>query len=184
MSNKMMAAAIAAAMGLAALSSTAGAASGPVTATFQVLMKINKACTVTAGAGSNIQLGAAGGVDATAAVGTTGSNSFTVNCSNTTPYYMALQSGNNASTAGLGTLKGATAGNTDTLTYQLCSDSTSCATVWGNNGVTNTTVGNGKSGTGNGAAQTQTVYAKVTGAAPALVTPDNYSDTVTVSVYF
>lgn len=183
MFNKVMAAAIAAAMGLAALSTTADAASGPVTATFQVLMKINKVCTVTAGAASNIQLGAVGGVDATAAVGTTGSNSFSVNCSNTTPYFIALQSTNNASTAGVGTLKG-TGANTDTLTYQLCSDSTSCATVWGNNGVTNTTVGNGKSGTGNGLAQTQTVYAKVTGATPALVTPDNYSDTVTVSVYF
>jgi spore coat protein U-like protein len=179
-----MAAAVAAAMGLVALSTTATAATSPVTATFQVLMKINKACTVTAGATSNIQLGAVGGVDATAAVGTTGSNTFTVNCSNTTAYNIALQSSNNASTAGVGTLKGAIGGNTDTLTYQLCSDSLSCATPWGNNGVSSVATGNGKAGTGNGAAQTLTVYAKVTGAAPALVTPDSYSDTVTVSVYF
>ena len=157
--------------------------SSPQTATFQVLMKINKSCTVAAGAGSNIQLGPVAGVDANAAVGTTGTNNFSVTCSNTTVYNMALQSSNNASTAGQGTLKGVAAGNTDTLTYQLHSGS-AAGPIWGNSGVTATTVGNGLGGVGNGTAQSIPVYAAVTAAAPSIVTPDNYSDTVTVSVYF
>jgi len=174
--------------GLAAFAFTLSASSvmansSPQTATFQVLMKINKSCTVAAGAGSNIQLGAVGGVDANTAVGTTGTNNFSVTCSNTTVYNMALQSTNNVSTAGLGTLKGVAAGNTDTLTYQLHSGS-AAGPIWGNSGVTATTVGNGLGGTGNGTAQSIPVYAAVTAAAPANVTPDNYSDTVTVSVYF
>jgi len=149
------------------------AAPNPATATFQVQMKISKSCTVTAGAGSDMQLGT---VDATSAVGTNGTSNVSVTCSKTTPYSIALQSGNNASTAGLGTLKGA-AGNTDTLTYQLYSNS-GLTTAWGNGGASLV------SGTGTGAPVSVGVWAKGTGATPTLVTPDDYSDIVTVSVSF
>lgn len=172
----------AAVFALGGFAMTASAATSPATASFQVLMKINKSCTVTAGAASNIQIGAVGGVDATAAVGSQGTNSFTVNCSNKTAYNIGLQSTNNASTAGLGTLKG-TGANTDTLTYQLNSASYT-GPVWGNNGVSATALGNGVGGTGNGAAQTYPVFATVTTATPTAVSADNYSDTVTISVYF
>lgn len=159
----------------AGLALSAGAATSPATSTFQVLMTINKSCSVSAGAASNINLGA---VDAGAAVGTNGSSTINVTCSKTTPYKIGLQSTNNASTAGLGTMKGAIAGNTDTLTYQLNSN-TQTGPVWGNVQGTNTV-----NGTGNGAAQPYTVWATVTAAAPTLVTPDSYADTVTVNVYF
>lgn len=175
----LVAAAVLAAGGFVA---SAGAATSPATATFQVLMKINKSCSVTAGAGSNIQIGLVGGVDAGSAVGSSGTNSFSVTCSNKTSYNIGLQSTNNASTAGVGTLKG-TGANTDTLTYQLNSVSAT-GPVWGNNGVSAGAVGNGVGGTGTGASQSYPVFASVTSASPALVTPDNYSDTVTVSVYF
>ena len=164
----------------------AASAARPATGSFQVLMKIISSCTVTAGAGSNIQLGAAAGVDASAAVGTTGSSSINVLCAKNTAYNIALKSTNNASTAGLGTLIG-TGANTDTLTYQLYSDG-GYAHAWGSNGVTSSSAGSNTAGetgfTSTGVAKAYTVYAKATVATPALVTPDSYSDTVTVSVYY
>jgi len=158
-------------------------AASPSTSTFQVLMKINKSCAISAGSASDIRIGDVSGVDAGSAVGSTGSNSLNVTCSNLTPYNIALQSSNNASTSGEGTLKGATTGNADTLTYQLSSVSAS-GPAWGNQGVSATAVGNGVAGVGNGTAQTYPVFAKVTSASPTSPTPDSYSDTVTVSVYF
>lgn len=174
--------ALAAALAVVGMAGVTGhavaAAANPATATFQVLMTITKGCTVTAG--SNLSLGS---VDATVAVNTSGTTNISVACSNKTAYNVALQSTNNSgSNAGLGTLKG-TGANTDTLTYQLYSNA-GLSTVWGNNGVTASATGNGVAGTGNGTAQSIGVWAKVTAAAPALVTPDNYSDTVTVSVFY
>ena len=153
----------------------------PATTTFTVQIKIIKSCAVSMSA-PILQLGAAGGVDATSAIGTAGNDNILVTCSRTTPYNIGLQSTNNASNVGLGTLKG-TGANTDTLTYQL-GTAASLTPVWGNNGVTSTTAGNGVAGTGNGAQQSYTVYAGVTATTPAAVTPDTYTDTVTVSVYF
>lgn len=172
----------AAVFALGGFAMTATAATSPATASFLVKMTINKSCTVAAGAGSNIQIGAVGGVDATSAVGTSGTNSFSVACSNKTAYNIGLQSSNNASTAGLGTLKG-TGTNTDTLTYQLSSVS-AAGPAWGNQGVSATTLGNGVGGTGDGTAHSIPVFASVTGTTPSAVTPDSYSDTVNVSVYF
>lgn len=180
MNFKLKAAIALAVLGMTGVTGTAvAAAANPATATFQVLMTISKGCTVTAGATSNIALGT---VDATVAVGTSGTNTIAVACSNKTAYNVALQSANNASNAGLGTLKG-TGTNTDTLTYQLYSNA-GLTNVWGNNGVTATATGNGVAGTGSGTTQSIGVWAKVTAATPTFVTPDNYSDTVTVSVYY
>jgi hypothetical protein len=58
-------------------------------------------------------MGAVGGVDSTAAVGTSGTSNISGTCAKTTPYNVALVPTNN-STTGLGTLVG-TGGNTDTL---------------------------------------------------------------------
>lgn len=167
---------------LGACAIAASAATSPATATFQVKMTIQKSCTIVAGTGSDIQLGAVGGVDASSAVGTQGTNGFGVTCSKGTAYNIALQSLNNASTVGFGTLKG-TGANVDTLTYQLTSVSYSGST-WGNSGVTSTAIGNGVSGTGTGASAIIPVFAKVTGANPTAVTPDSYSDQVQINVYF
>ncbi|WP_458071121.1 spore coat protein U domain-containing protein [Rhodanobacter sp. BL-MT-08] len=162
----------------ALITGTAAAqAANPATATFQVLITITKACTVTAGSASNINLGSV----AATAVNTTGSNTISVNCSKSTPYYVGLAP-SNANTAGAGTMVSTTAPatNTDKVPYQLTSTAGASGTIWGNT-ATSTAVGNGVAGTGTGAAQSLTVYAT---AASANFTPDSYADTVTVNVNY
>jgi spore coat protein U-like protein len=155
-------------------------AASPATATFQVLMVIQKACTVTAGATSNINLGT---VDSTA-LNTTGSNTISVTCSKSTPYYVGLapSAANGGTTTGSGGMSTADAlpGNTDKVPYQLTSTPGPSGTIWGNT-ATSTTAGNGITGTGTGTAQSLTVYAT---APTANFTPDSYADTVTVNVNF
>lgn len=144
------------------------------TSTFDITMTVEAACTVTAGPGSNIALGSV----PASATDTTGNSDVTVNCSNTTPYFIGLEP-SNANTSGAGILSG-TGGNTDTIAYQLSSTPGPAGTVWGNT-ATSVSVGNGVAGTGNGADQSITVYATVPSAN---VTPDAYSDTVTVNVNY
>lgn len=106
-----------------------------------------------------------------------GSNTIQVNCPTGTTYYIGMSPSNN-STAGAGVMKG-TNGNADSVPYQLRSGSITGAT-WGNT-ATATSVGNGVAGTGSGATQSFTVYAT---ASNTDVTPDSYSDTVTVIVNY
>jgi spore coat protein U-like protein len=146
-----------------------------VSATFQVTLTVLKVCSVTAGAGSNIALG----TQSATATNVLGSNTISVTCTKTTPYFIGLSPSNN-STTGAGILSGATGGNTDTIAYKLSSTAGPSGTVWGNT-ATSTAVGNGVAGTGSGSAQSLTVYVTV----PAMnYTPDNYSDTVTVNVNY
>ncbi len=158
-----------------AMSASATVATG----SFTVSLLISKTCSVTTTAASNITLGTtvSGGTSASS------SGTFKVNCSKTTPFFIGLAPQNVASTTGLGTLKG-TGANTDTVTYQLYSNS-GLTTVWGNTATT-TTVGNGVSGVGAGMgvpqAISETVYANATSTTD--VTPDTYSDTVTINVNF
>lgn len=158
----------------------ASAATSPATATFQVLIVIQKACTVTAGAGSNINLGTV----ASTATNITGTSNISVTCSKTTPYYIGLapSAANGGTTTGSGAMStaDALAGNTDKVPYQLSSTPGPSGTIWGNT-ATSTTVGNGVAGTGSGVAQSIPVYAT---AATANYTPDSYADTVTVNVNF
>lgn len=162
-----------------ALACIPSANAATATGTFQVLITILKACTVTAGTGSNISLGS---VNATA-TGTSGSNTISVNCSKTTPYYIGLapSTANGGGTTGAGSMSSTlnSATNTDKVPYQLNQTSATGA-VWGNTATT-TTVGNGVASTGTGAAQSFTVYAT---AASANYTPDSYADTVTVTVNY
>ncbi|MBB6243430.1 spore coat protein U domain-containing protein [Rhodanobacter sp. MP1X3] len=171
--NTLRAVAFAVLVGVAASANAAN----PATATFQVLITITKACTVTAGTASNINLGSVAGT----AVNTTNSNTISVNCSKTTPYYVGLAP-SNANTAGAGTMVSTTAPatNTDKVPYQLTSTAGAGGTIWGNT-ATSTAVGNGVAGTGTGVAQSLTVYAT---AASANFTPDSYADTVTVNVNY
>jgi len=142
--------------------------------TFQVTMTIQKACTVTAGAPSNISLGTV----ASTATNVAGNNTISVNCSKTTPYYIGLAP-SNANTGGAGQMSG-TGANADKVPYQLRSSTGTSGTIWGNT-ATATSVGNGVAGTGTGAAQTHTVYVT---APSANFTPDTYSDVVTVNVNY
>lgn len=142
-------------------------------ASFQVKMTVTKSCSVVAGSASDISLGSV-----TADSGShSASNSIKVTCSKTTPYFVGLAP-SNASTTGAGVMSG-TGSNTDQVPYQLYSNA-GYSTVWGNTATT-TAVGNGVSGTGNGSAQTISVYAT---APSANFTPDSYADTVTVNVNY
>ncbi|MGB3067617.1 MAG: spore coat U domain-containing protein [Ottowia sp.] len=150
----------------------ADAVSPTATATFQVKMTIVKACSVTAGTASDIDLGSV----LSTAVNVSGSNTISVTCSKNTPYFIGLQpTGTN--TNGAGEMVSAT--TTDKVPYQLHSASAT-GPVWGNT-ATPTAVGNGVADTGTGAAKTHTVYAV---AASANFTPGSYADTVTVTINY
>lgn len=177
--NKPLFAKVAVIASLAALGTFAASANAATaTSTFQVQMTITSSCAVTT-APSNINLGSVAAQ--TAAVTQTGSNTFKVNCSKNTPFYIGLAP-SNASTAGAGVMSG-TGSNTDQVPYTLYSDS-AYSVVWGNT-ATSSAVGNGKSGTGlgmaSGKAVSFTAYAK---AVNADFTPDTYTDTVTVNVNY
>ncbi|RTD83859.1 SCPU domain-containing protein [Variovorax atrisoli] len=156
---------------LAVTTSAVLAATSPATATFQVLITVAKACSVTAGSGSNINFNT---VDSSA-TNLSASSNISVTCSKSTPYNIGLLPSNNSST-GAGAM-----GNTgtDTIPYQLRSVSANGA-IWGST-ATSTSVGNGVAGTGTGSAQSIPVWATV---ASVNVTPGSYSDTVTVQVNY
>lgn len=113
----------------------------------------------------------------TTASGTAGTTSVRVDCPNGTPYFIGL-SPSNGNVNGAGQLTGS-AGNPDRPLYQLRSQSQS-GPIWGNT-ATSTSVGNGVAGTGTGSPQSIPVFVTLPSAA---VTPDEYSDTVTVNVNF
>ena len=173
---KGWAASACAAVALIPVSATAATATG----TFQVQIEIQKACAVTAGAGSNVNVGAV----ASTASNSAGSNTISVTCTKSTPYFIGLapSAGNGGTNSGSGSMAGTGGipGNTDKVPYQLRSTAGAAGTVWGNTATTST-VGNGVAGTGNGAAQSHTVYATVPSANFAA---DSYSDTVTVTVNY
>ncbi|MBT2334950.1 spore coat protein U domain-containing protein [Variovorax paradoxus] len=157
---------------LAVTTSAVLAATSPATATFQVLINVNKACSVVAGAASKIDFGS---VDSSA-TNLSNSSNISVTCSKTTPYNIGLLPSNN-DTTGAGAMTPAT--GTDKVFYQLRSVSATGA-IWGST-ATATAVGNGVAGTGTGVAQSIPVWATV---ASANVTPGAYSDVVTVQVNY
>ena len=142
-----------------------------VNGTFQVLM--------TAGSASNITLGPVN----TTATNTSASNTISINCSKTTPYFIGLapSAANGGTTTGSGAMSSVAnaATNTDKVPYQL-NRTSATGPVWGNT-ATDTAPGNGVAATGTGLAQTYTVYAT---APSANFTPDDYADTVTVNVNY
>ncbi|MEJ1127976.1 spore coat U domain-containing protein [Variovorax sp. CCNWLW225] len=156
-----------------AITATSAAMAATSGGSFQVLITVAKACSVTAGNASNIDFGTVN----SSATGLVASSNISVTCSKTTPYNVGLMP-SNTNTAGAGVMS-APPGNPDTVAYQLRSVSAT-GPVWGNT-ATPTTVGNGVAGTGTGAAQVIPVFATV---ANANVTPGSYSDTVTVQVNY
>ncbi|MGH8157807.1 MAG: Csu type fimbrial protein [Rhodanobacter sp.] len=148
-----------------------GASSG-----FSLSVQASVASQCTVSAGSPLILGSAAGV----AAGTnnnTGSTTFSVNCTQGTLYNVGLSPSSNSLT-GAGSMAG-TGGNTSKVPYQLY-QSVAGTTVWGNT-ATSSSVGNGEAGTGNGSAQSMTVYAT---APSSDFKPDTYSDTVTINVSY
>jgi len=137
------------------------------TATFPAQITITASCTINSA--STHDFGSQGVL--TANVDQT--STIQVQCTNTTPYNIGLNAGTGtgATVAARKMTNGA-----NTVTYALYSDS-GRATVWGNTVGTDTVAASG-----NGAAQSYTVYGRVppqTTPAPAV-----YTDTITVTVTY
>lgn len=98
---------------------------------------------------------------------------FQIQCTDTTPYSVGLTAG---SGIGATTLTRRMTGGTDTIDYQMFSEPTR-TTNWGDNDGVDTVAG-----TGNGAAQTLTIYGRVIPQPTPL--PDTYVDTVTIEVNY
>lgn len=179
MFKKTLLAAAMIAFGGVAFTSVAVAATNPATSTFQVLLKINKACTVTSP--SNLDFTNADG-DSTTDL-TASAAAISVKCSKNLPYTIGLKP-SNANLVGVGSMAAQntapTTGNTDSVAYSLFQNAAN-TTVWGDTSGTNRQAGVVDT-TGN-VAKTYTVYGKVLGT-NLNVTPDNYKDTVTISVYY
>ncbi|PWT89334.1 MAG: spore coat protein U [Proteobacteria bacterium] len=151
---------------LALLSGAADAAS-PATTQFQVTMTIQDQCVINSA--PTLDFGTSGVL--TAAV--TQSSTIQIQCTNTTPYTIALDAGT-GSGATVGTRK--MTNGSATINYSLYTDS-NYNTVWGNTPGTDA-VG----ATGNGANQSYVIYGQV----PAQTTPkaNAYSDTITITVAY
>ncbi|MDR3414892.1 MAG: spore coat U domain-containing protein [Nevskia sp.] len=142
------------------------------TTTFLVQITLVSSCAVSA---STLNFGSSVGLLTSVVNGTT---TVSVTCSNTTTYNVGLDAGTvSGSTVASRLMAGTTAGNTGTtMGFQLYSNA-GMTTVWGNTVGTNTV-----SGTGNGTAQSITVYGQV----PAQTTPkpDTYQTTITATVTY
>jgi spore coat protein U-like protein len=157
-------------LGLAAgfvLLGTAAAYASTATSNFQVRIVINAQClaatTTTLDFGTTGILSA--NVDATSTI--------QVTCTNTTPYNIGLDAGT-GSGATVSNRKMTSAGVT--ISYAMYSNA-GRTTNWGNTVGTDTVAG-----TGNGAAQSYTVYGRVpVQSTPA---PGTYTDTITVTVTY
>jgi spore coat protein U-like protein len=139
------------------------------TATTTMTVQMTIAATCLVNSASTLNFGTQGvlstNVDQTSTV--------QVTCTNTTPYNIGLNAGTGTG-ATVATRK-LTSGAT-TVNYTLYSNSTR-TTLWGNTVGTDTVAA-----TGNGAAQSYTVYGRVPPqAAPA---PGTYTDTITVTVTY
>ena len=137
------------------------------TSTFTVQATIIASCTINSA--STLNFGSIGVL--TAAVNQT--STLQVQCTNTTPYNIGLDVG--TGTGATVAVRKMTSG-ANTVNYSLYSDS-GHTVVWGTTVGTNTVAA-----TGNGAAQSYTVYGQV----PAQTTPApaTYTDTITVTVTY
>jgi spore coat protein U-like protein len=137
------------------------------TSTFAVQVAITATCTINSASTLNF------GTQGVLATNVDQTSTIQVTCTNTTPYNIGLDAGT-GSGATVATRKLTSGGAT--VNYSLYSDS-GRATVWGNTVSTDTVAG-----TGNGSAQSFTVYGRI----PAQTTPapGNYADTITVTVTY
>ena len=137
------------------------------TSTFTVQVAITASCTINSA--STLNFGSQGVL--TANVDQT--STMQVQCTNTTPYNIGLNAG--TGTGATVAVRKMTSG-ANTVNYSLYSDS-GRTTVWGNTVGTDTVAA-----TGNGAAQSYTVYGRVT--AQTTPAPATYTDTITVTVTY
>lgn len=173
MSHALFRRCAAAAIAVCALLPAAGGAAvysnGTSSATFDVTIKIVANCIIAA---SPLDFGQAQGV-LTAPL--TANSSLNVTCSNTTPYNVGLSAGSGTGSTGTTRYMAGTGGNAQTIRFNLYQ--AAGTTLWGDVQGTNTL-----EGTGNGSAQTLTVYGEVPVQATPM--PDTYKSTITATVYF
>jgi spore coat protein U-like protein len=132
-----------------------------------VQMTITATCTVNSATTLNF------GTQGVLSTNVDQTSTIQVTCTNTTPYNIGLDPGTGTG-ATVATRKMTSGANT--VNYTLYSNSTR-TTVWGNTVGTDTAAA-----TGNGSAQSYTVYGRVPPqAAPA---PGTYTDTITVTVTY
>ena len=149
------------------LASTSLINAATVTSTMPVKIIIQNACNVSTTAPTTLDFGTQGplvaNVDQTATI--------TVTCTTGAGYNVGLDGGGGGNINARRMING-----TNTVGYQLYSNNTR-TTVWGNTVNTDTVPG-----TGNGTAQTLTVYGRV----PPQTTPPaaTYNDTVNVTVTY
>ena len=137
------------------------------TGTLSVSMTIQASCTLAST--SPVAFGTQGVLTAN----TDATGSLAVQCTNTTPYTVALDAG--GGTGATTALRKLTSGAV-TVSYALYRDSSRTLT-WGNTQGTDTVAG-----TGNGSNQTLTVYGRVP--SQASPTPGAYADTVNVTITY
>lgn len=165
-------------LAFASLAAAQPALAATTTDSFDVRLTILETCEIAVDGGSDIELDdwvAGATVDPA-------SGSFSVSCSKDTPYYIGLLPQNTGGTdGGAGRLTG-TGGNTDWVAYQLHKLSASGG-AWGNTASLGS-VGNGVGGLGSGVSTAipHEVFATVESSTDVL--PDEYTDTVLVTVHF
>jgi spore coat protein U-like protein len=144
------------------------AAAGQATTTFGVSATVQSSCSVSAG---TLAFG-----NYTAATGTPNDTSSTISvtCTSGLSYTVALDGGTTTSTVNARAMSD---GNSHTLTYALYTTS-GRTTLFGDGTSSTQTVG----GTGNGLAQSVTVYGRIPVAQ--YVTAASYTDTVGVTVSY
>ncbi|WP_284177936.1 spore coat U domain-containing protein [Rhabdaerophilum sp. SD176] len=137
------------------------------TGTLNLSITITASCTVVSA--SAINFGSVGAIGANIDQTST----LTVNCSNTTPYTVALSAGGGTgATVASRKMKS----GTNQINYSLYRDAAR-AQVWGTTTGTDT-----YAGTGSGANQAITIYARVP--SQAVPAPGTYTDAVTVTVTY
>lgn len=153
---------------LAGLNIFSASNAATATSSFQVNLTIQGECKVQSA--SNVDFGLHGVIDSN--IDTT--NAIGVQCTNSTPYTVALSAGA-GSGATVGSRKMTSAAN-DTVTYTLYRDA-SRSQIWGVTQNVDT-----EAATGNGAVQTYTAYGRV--GAQSTPAMGAYSDLVSVTITY
>ena len=171
---------IRAALSIAAVLTTfifaaATAQAGTATANLTVSITITASCTINA---ATLTFPSTAGTSLTATA-VTGNTTVQVNCTNTSPYSIGMGQGANYSGG-----SNRMASSSNYLPYGLYVNST-LTNPWttGASNSTCTTTGDCYLGTGNGSAQSITIYGQVPTTATAPI-PGTYTDTVTMTVTF
>lgn len=140
---------------------------------FTVQANVAAACFISATSDINLGSYSAGTTNITGQ-----HNAINVTCPKDTSYKIGLSPSNN-NDSGAGIMKGS-AGNPDTVAYQLRSQPGNNGQLWGKT-IDANNVGNGVLGVGSGVANSHTVYVTVPNTD---VKPDNYSDVVSVTINY